>query len=236
MAGRAGRAALALVLLALHSPAAALTAQGMPADSSGTAGVALDGLLDAYNANIRLTMDSIDTLRVMQEMVEPTSEGGRKGALAVLRYRRGEKMERDELSSDLGHPVGEYSLKSLVGPELLSDEYDVRLTGTEEMEGRTCHRLEVTATKRDSDHFDGSVWVEVGSLGLVRIVGEVADAPFPVRTVTLDKAFEPVPEGPRLLRRHTGEIDIQAAFVRRHGVMHIFYTDYEISLTQQPAR
>ena len=71
-------------------------------------------------------------------------------------------------------------------------------------------------------------WVEVGSLGLVRIVGEVADPPFPVERIKLDRASELVPEGFRLLRRHTGEIDIKLGFIRRHGVMDIFYADYKI--------
>ena len=124
--------------------------------------------------------------------------------------------------------MGEYELRSLVGPELPSGEYGVLLVGVEDMEGRRCYKLSVTAIERDIEHFDGTVWVEVGSLGLVRITGEVADPPFSVERVTLDKAFEPVPEGFRLLRRHTGEIDIRLAFVRRHGTMHIFYTDYVI--------
>jgi hypothetical protein len=173
-------------------------------------------------------MGAIDTLRVAQEMVEPTEDGGQKRAEAVLVYRRDEGMVREETYSDLGHPVGEYSLKSLVGPEILTEEYDVRLDGTEEMEGRVCHRLAVTATERDSDHFDGTVWVEVETLGLVRIAGEVADAPFPVQKITLDKAFEPFGDGFHLLRRHTGEIDIRIAFVNRHGLMHIFYSDYQV--------
>lgn len=188
----------------------------------------LDDVLAGYNANIRNAMAAIETLSVAQEMVEPTEEGGEKRALALLSYSRGEGMRREELSSGFGHPVGEYELRSLVGPELPRAEYDVLLTGVEDMEGRRCYRLSVTAIERDVEHFDGTVWVEVGSLGLVRIIGQVADPPFSIERITLDKAFEPVPEGLWLLRRHTGEIDIRLAFVSRHGMMHIFYTDYAI--------
>ncbi|MFH1688795.1 MAG: hypothetical protein ABIE42_00985 [Candidatus Eisenbacteria bacterium] len=190
--------------------------------------LSLEEVLEGYNANINRAMAAIETLRVEQEMVEPTKDGGEKGALAVLSYHRDEGMHREESYSNLGHPVGKYSLSSLVGPELLSGEYDVFLTGVEDMEGRRCYLLAVTATERDAEHFDGKVWVEVGSLGLVRIIGEVADPPFPVKRIKLDKAFEPTPEGFRLLRRHTGEVDIKLALISRNGVMHIFYTDYVI--------
>ena len=192
----------------------------------------LEELLQGYNENIGRAAVLIDSLRVNQEMVEPTEDGSSKGARAVLSYSRDEGMGREELFSDLGHPVGEYQLSSLVGPALVPDEYDVTLVGVEGMEGRSCYRLDVTAVERDADHFDGSVWVEVGSLGLVRITGVVADPPFPVRRIGLDKAFEPVPEGFRLLRRHTGEIDIRMGFIKRQGTMHIFYTDYELTLSQ----
>ena len=223
---RALKAAAVVLLCAVCTSSVGQAAEPTVVDSTET--LSLEDVLEGYNANIRGAMVAIETLGVKQEMLEPTKEDGEKRALASLSYRRAEGMQREELSSDLGHPVGEYELQSLVGPELLPDEYDILLTGIEEMEGRRCHRLSVTAIRRDVEHFDGTVWVEVGSLGLVRIIGEVADPPFPVERVKLDKAFEPVPEGFRLLRRHTGEIDIRLGFVHRHGMMHIFYTDYAI--------
>ncbi len=228
-AGQRARALSAVtvaLLCAVCTPFTGRAAEPAGVDSIGM--LSLEEVLEGYNANIHSAMAAIETLRVEQEMVEPTEEGGEKRALALLSYSRGEGMQREECSSDLGHPVGEYKLRSLVGPELLPGEYDVLLTGVEDMEGRWCYRLSVTATERDVEHFDGTVWVEVGSLGLVRIIGQVADPPFSIERITLDKAFEPVPEGFRLLRRHTGEIDIRLAFVRRHGMMHIFYTNYAI--------
>ena len=214
------------LVCAICTPSIGQLVEHARVDSVGTA--SLDDVLAGYNANIRNAMAAIETLSVAQEMVEPTEEGGEKRALALLSYSRGEGMQREEISSGFGHPVGEYELRSLVGPELLRAEYDILLTGVEDMEGRRCYRLSVTAIERDVEHFDGTVWVEVGSLGLVRIIGQVADPPFSIERITLDKAFEPVPEGLWLLRRHTGEIDIRLAFVSRHGMMHVFYTDYAI--------
>jgi hypothetical protein len=220
-------AALTVAAVALHGGSGGASTAAEPAATIG-----LDEVLAGYNARIRDAMAAIDTLRVTQEMVEPAEDGEKKGALAVLTYRRGDGMEREELSSNLGHPTGEYKLASLVGPEILVDEYDAVLVGVEEKEGRSCYRVNVTALERDTDHFDGDVWIDVDSFGLVRITGEVADPPFPVRRVRLDKAFEPVPEGLYLLRRHTGEVDIKLALLNRHGLMHIFYTDYSLSLTE----
>jgi hypothetical protein len=199
-------------------------------DTVGTLG--RDEVLEGYNTGIARAMADIETLRVEQELVEPTDNDGMKRALAVLLYDRENGMEREELSEGLGHPVGEYGLSSLVGPELLPDEYDVTFAGVEDMEGLQCYRLDITATERDAEHFDGTVWVDTRSLGLVRIVGEVADPPFPVRKIKLDKAFEPTPEGLWLLRRHTGEIDIKLALIRRRGMMHIFYTNYSLTLSR----
>jgi len=177
-------------------------------------------------------MVRIETLRVAQEMIEPADDG-EKRASAVLVYRRGEGMVREESFSDLGHPVGEYSLESLVGPSILTSEYEVTLAGEEEMEGARCYRLELLAIERDTKHFDGTVWIEADGFGLVRITGEVADPPFPVQRIALDKAFETVPEGVRLLRRHTGEVRIRLAFVTREGMAHIFYGPYSVGLSAE---
>jgi len=192
--------------------------------------VTLEDVLIRYNAGIERTMAAIETLRVEQEIVEPTDEGGEKRARSVLTYRRDEGMERDEVFSDLGHPMGDYSLESLVGPVILTSEYDVSLAGPLSMESRSCYRLDVIATERDSKHFDGSVWVETDTWAPVRITGEVADAPWPARRVKLDKVFAPVSEGLYLLRTHSAEVDIKIAFVSKHGVADIHYTDYSVSV------
>jgi hypothetical protein len=232
MTAHSVRAALLAVVALCATCAPTVVRSEETAGQDSLALLSLEEVLAGYNANVDHAMTAIETLRVEQEMVEPTKDGGQKGALAVLSYSRDEGMKREELSSNIGHPVGEYTLQSLVGPELLSDEYDATLAGVEEKEGRLCYRVSVTAVERDAGHFDGTVWIEVGSLGLVRITGEVADPPFPVQRITLDKAFEPTPEGFRLLRRHSGEADIKLALISRHGMMHIFYTDYFIASSQ----
>lgn len=189
-------------------------------------GADLEEVLAGHNANVRRAIDCIDTLWVEQEMLEPQPDGTNKRALAVLTYGRSGVMTREEVSSDLGYPAGRYSLLSLIGPELTESEYSVELRGIEEMEGRECYRLSVTALSRDADHFDGDVWIETSGLGLVRIAGEVADSPFPLVRITLDKAFEPGPGGFWLLRRRSGEAEAQIGFIRKSGRRHVFYYDY----------
>lgn len=189
---------------------------------------ALSEILDGYNEGIRLAMGAIETLTVEQEMVEPTENGGDKRSVAVLTYGRSTGMERTETSSELNYPPGEYTLGSLVGPELAASEYAVELAGTEEFEGTPCYVLTVTALERDSGHFDGTVWVSVGGFGLVRVEGRVADPPFPVSLITLDKVFEPHPSGYHLLRKHTGKVKAQLGFIKKSGMRHIFYYDYNV--------
>lgn len=173
-------------------------------------------------------MALIETLSVEQEVIEPADDGRERRAVAVLTYRRGDRMRRRVLSSDLAYPSGRYRLESLVGPELLPEEYDVTLAGVDTTEGRACYALSVAAVERDTDHFDGTVWVTVEGFHLVRIRGEVADPPFPVVRATLDKAFEPGPGGFWLLRRHTGWVEARLGFARRQGTRHIFYTRYTV--------
>jgi hypothetical protein len=194
--------------------------------------VDLDELLARHNRNIRRAIDCIDTLRVEQEILEPQPGGTAKRGIAVLTYGRSGAMERTEISSDLGYPAGNYTLLSLTGPELSRSEYDIELIGVEEMEGRECYRLSVTALRRDADHFDGDVWIETTSFGLVRIEGEVADAPFPLVRITLDKAFEPGPAGFWLLRRRSGEADAKIGFIEKSGTRHVFYYDYSVGTAE----
>lgn len=212
-------------------------AGGQREDGEGATGPSLEDILLGYNEGIRTAMSSIDTLVVEQEMIEPQGDGSDRRAVAVLTYGTAGGMERDELSSEISYPMGSYTLESLVGPELLVSDYAIELVGIEEMEGTRCHRLAVTALERDSSHFDGTVWIAADALGLVRIEGQVADPPFPVSLITLDKVFEPATGGFRLLRRHSGEVRVQLGFVKKRGVRHIFYYGYIVGVaTSRPDR
>jgi hypothetical protein len=229
-------AAVLLIVAAsiLAAPSFAKDARGGQASPDTGAADSLgaplpDDVVSIYNASIRAAMDTIARLTVNQEMLEPMDDGDDHRASAVLVYTKGEGMERHESESTIGHPKGEYTLASLVGPELSTEDYEVQVIGVEEKDGRNCYRLDVSAQERDSKHFDGSVWVTTDGAHLVRITGSVADPPFPVESVSLDKAFEPVPGGLWLLRRHTGEVVLHAGFVRRTGVIHIFYDNYSVS-------
>ena len=211
--------------------AAAITAVTLCAAASAAPPV--EEIVAGYNAGIRGAMDAVESLTVEQSMLEPVEgeEGNR--ARAVLTYSREGGMEREEIESSIGHPKGEYTLASLVGPELTENEYAVTLAGVEEKDGRDCYRLEVTSLERDFRHFDGAVWVTVDGFNLVRVTGSVADPPFPVVRVELDKAFEPGPCGLWLLRRHTGEVEVQLGFIKRRGMIHIFYDNYSVSIAPE---
>lgn len=191
--------------------------------------VDVGALLGAYNESIERALASIESLRVEQAIFEPQGDGSTKRARAVLSYSRRDGMERDVTLSGVSHLVGRYTLRSLVGPVVDTTEYRVEYAGVEEKEDLACHRLAVTAIVRDADHFDGTIWVSTENPGPVRIIGTVADPPFPAVRVTLDKAFMSGPGGIWLVRRHTGEAEVKLLVTRR-GTRHIFYDGYEVKL------
>ncbi len=193
------------------------------------AGVDLGHLLESYNEGIEHAISSIDSLTVKQLMYEPQEDGSMKRAESLLRYLRSEGMTRDVVFSEISHLMGKYTLLSLVGPTIDTLEYRVVYSGLEEQEGHACCKLLLTAIERDADHFDGTLWVSIEAPGPVRIIGKVADPPFPAVEVLLDKAFEPGPDGIWLVRRHTGEAEVKLLVTRR-GTRHIFYEDYQVRL------
>ncbi len=186
-------------------------------------------ILTRYNALIVRERAIVESLRVEQTMIEPQDDGSTRTSEAVLVYTPADGMERREVFSEITHPAGDYTLDSLIGPELRPDEYDIRYAGRDSIAGEETYHLNVTATVRDRRHFDGDVWISTDGFAPVRITGKVADPPFPVVLITLDKSFETGPEGLRLLRRHSGEVEVNLLLGTRCGLRHIFYDDYYVS-------
>ncbi len=222
-----------IVAAALGAAAMSAGADGEPPDGphrdTSRASVPLEEILARFNARIEQTRDAVDTLRVSQEMIEPQEDGTLRKASAILVYGRSRGMVREEISSELSHPAGNYTLASLIGPRLEPSEYVIELTGREEMEGHDCYRVAVTAIERDRHHIDGTVWISTTGFAPVRIVGEVSDPPFPLVMIKLDKSFELREGGLWLLRRHTGEVEVSLMVAKKTGLRHIFYDDYVFS-------
>jgi hypothetical protein len=215
------------------APPAVAPARGDTAGPAQEAApVRVEEIVSRYNEGIRRVLGGVERLQVGQTIFEPQEDGSAKRACAILRYQRGEGMVRDETYSELVYPVGDYTLRSLAGPVLDLSEYRVEYAGMEEAEGVPCHLLEVTATARDYHHFDGSVWISSEDFAPVRIVGEVADPPFPAKHVTLDKVFAEGPHGLRLVRRHTGRGEFQFLFLTKRGERTIYYDDYDIEFVE----
>lgn len=231
--GFAAWTVVASVALGGHVAPAAGVAPAGPGGAAEKA-IGVDEIVERYNEGVRRALAGIDSLRVAQTIFEPQDDGGTKRACAILSYRRGLGMVREETFSELTFPVGEYTLSSLVGPVLDRAAYRVEYAGLEEAEGVPCHRLEVTATTRDHRYFDGSMWVSEQNFSPVRIVGEVADPPFPAVEVTLQKVFAEGPHGLWLVRRHTGRGEFRVLFITKHGERTIYYDDYEIRFTEPP--
>lgn len=196
--------------------------------------MSVEEIVDRYNEGVLRALAGVEGLRVAQTIFEPQDDGGTKRACATLSYEREHGMVRVETFSELVYPVGEYTLLSLVGPVLDRSTYNVQYTGMDEVEGVPCHRLEVTAISRDPKHFDGSIWISIESLAPVRIVGEVADPPFPAVEVSLDKVFAEGPHGLWFVRRHAGRGEFRVLFITKRGERTIYYDDYEVEFAEPP--
>ncbi|MCD4690944.1 hypothetical protein K8S17_05725 [bacterium] len=194
------------------------------------AGPDLDEILSCYNAAIIEGRTSIESLTALQTMLDPQEDGTTKRAEAELVYSPEGGMERRVIFSNISHPAGKFTLDSLIGPELHTNEYALELAGCDTVDGQEAYRVAVTALERDSMHFDGTVWISTEDFGPVRVMGQVADPPFPVALITLDKAFEPSVCGVRLLRRHSGEAEVNLLLGRKRGLRHIFYDDYVVGV------
>ncbi len=234
----AGLAIVVLAALALASACGSARAAdpGATAADASVPGArkepAIPDVLDVlarYNDTIDAAFSRIESLRVEQEMIEPQDDGSFKCARAVLRYTPDGGMVREELSSELRYPPGDFTLASLVGPRIDPAEYEVAIEGVEDAEGHECYRLALVALERDVEHFDGTVWLSIEHLAPVLIQGEVADPPFPVSEIKIDKSFLPGPGGHWLLRRHTGEVAVNLLLVRKRGLRHIFYDRYVVN-------
>ncbi len=186
-------------------------------------------ILSRYNAVIVWERAAVESLSVRQTMVEPQADGSTKTSEAALEYTVEGGMERHVIFSEISNPAGEYTLDSLIGPELRDGEYALEYAGCDTVEGEATYHVRVTAVSRDSRHFDGDIWISSADFTPVRVAGQVADAPFPVVLITLDKSFKPGPGGLRLLHRHSGEVEVNLLFGTRRGLRHIFYDDYEVS-------
>jgi len=215
--GRPLCVALVLVLVSAGSAAA-----------SAPAPVAVGEILAAYNAGIVRERALIESLSVLQTMIDPQEDGSEKRSEAMLVYTADGGMERRVIFSETSYPAGDYTLESLIGPELHDDEYRIEYAGIDTVDGEAAHRLLVEAIVRDSRHFDGDIWIAESDLTPVRVAGQVADPPFPVVLITLDKRFGRGPDGIRLLRRHSGEAEVNLLLGRKRGVRHIFYDDYVV--------
>ena len=194
--------------------------------------IRVDEIVDRYNDGVRRALMGIDSLRVAQTIFEPQDDGGTRRACAVLTYGRGRGMVREETFSELFYPVGEYTLESLIGPVLDRSVYRIDYAGSEKAEGAWCHRLDVTATTRDYRYFDGSIWVAADSFSPVRIVGSVANPPFPAVEVKLEKVFAEGPHRLWLVRRHTGRGEFRVLFITKRGERTIYYDDYDVEFVE----
>lgn len=108
--------------------------------------------------------------------------------------------------------------------------YDVRLTGEQELDGRNCYLFSATPRRRDKDLFEGTIWIDAEDMAIARIEGQPARNPsFWVKNVHFIRRYQKV--GDFWLPRE----DSSVSDVRMFGkhTLTIQYEDYKIETHAQ---
>ena len=88
---------------------------------------------------------------------------------------------------------------------MTAENYDFRLAGEEQVEGRRAYRLEITPRREDTFLFAGTIWVDAEDFAVVRATGRPAKRPsFWTRKIDFVRTFKKV--GPFWLPHRTESI------------------------------
>ena len=138
------------------------------------------------------------------------------GSRVVSRMVFGPLMRSEEEAS-----AGQDKHDSSIAPS----NYDVRLTGEDEIDGRRCYILAATPRRRDKYLFEGTIWVDAQDLAVVQIVGQPAKNPsFWVRNVRFVRRYQKI--GNAWLPLEDSSISDVRIFGRH--TLTIRYQDYEL--------
>jgi len=128
------------------------------------------------------------------------------------------------------HPLMQHEERASTGEErensaIVPANYDVQLTGEEELDGRRCYVLTARPRRQDKDLFEGTIWVDAEDLAVVQIEGQPAKNPsFWVRNVHFVRSYRKI-GGYWLPRQDTSVSDVRL-FGRR--TLTIQYEDYAL--------
>jgi outer membrane lipoprotein-sorting protein len=76
---------------------------------------------------------------------------------------------------------------------IIPANYDVQLTGEEELDGRTCYVLSATPRRRDKELFEGKIWIDAEDMAIAQIEGQPARSPsFWVKNVHFVRRYQKV--------------------------------------------
>ena len=134
------------------------------------------------------------------------------------------------VASMVFRPLMQHEAKASAGEakrdsSIIPANYDVRRTGEEELEGRKCYVLTATPRRRDSDLFEGTIWIDAEDMAIAQIEGRPAKSPsFWVKNVHFVRRYQKV--GDFWLPRE----DISVSEVRIFGkhTLTIHYENYKI--------
>jgi negative regulator of sigma E activity len=113
--------------------------------------------------------------------------------------------------------------------DIVPANYDFKLAGTAECEGRPCFHLAISPKRKDKYSLEGEIWLDAQDYSIVRIYGAPARKPsFWTRKTEIDRRYKKI-DGIWLPYRMDSSSDIMVA---GHSVLSIEYT-YDSVQTQQ---
>ncbi len=117
--------------------------------------------------------------------------------------------------------MGEDNRNSAIVPA----NYDVRIIGAEDLDGRHCFVMQATPRRRDKYLFEGTIWVDSQDLAIARIEGRPARNPsFWVRNVHFVRSYQKIGDF-WLPREDTSVSDVK--IFGKHTLT-IRYEDYQL--------
>ena len=171
----------------------------------------------------------VQNLRVVQLVVQQSGDEERKEQAVVI-YHPPEDPKRDVQWSNIGHPTNGFPLKNLIGFPLQGAAYKVSLVGTETIRGHATYKLQLKPLPGEEKRIDGFLWVSTSDYGPVRVEGDMANPPFPIKSLKMAWDYEPGLSGLWMLKRDSTAAVAKILFKTIKGQSVASYDHFEMNV------
>ena len=194
---------------------------------SGAGAQEVDRIVAEVNRYQERARAFVRSLSVVQLVVQE-SKGDERREKAVVIYRPPSLVDRKVEWTNIGHPSNAFPLKNLIGFPLGNYDYTVRLIGTDVVRGHITYKLKIDPARDKVRRIKGHLWISAWNYGPVKVVGEMTNPPFPIRTLKMEWDYEPGSSGIWMLKRDSTAARAKILFKTIKGNSVAYYDDYEL--------